>query len=278
MNHLSINDYFSSSPSSLSSSSFSSNASDGTCTPLSYNGDNNSERSETPSSLTNISLNELTGSPSYTNSVQQVSTSPSKSNGGSYCGYVESYPYYYKLNRLYNALAIQKLQTEKFKKIMRNKPQQYSQQSSPASKSPSTTPAPSQATASIAGASTSIQIPKQQQRGSQKTQNFSSNRKSSQQQKSSPRTSTLAEAYSPNSYQQYHRQHLTPPQFITMPNNYYQMVHNNDLLLPNQSSIVAAATASSVITANDQTSNNANNGLFDTMNWLRGPDLVKSKN
>ena len=35
---------------------------------------------------------------------------------GSYCGYVESFPYYYKLNRLYNALALQKMQTEKLKK------------------------------------------------------------------------------------------------------------------------------------------------------------------
>ena len=34
----------------------------------------------------------------------------------SYCGYVESFPYYYKLNRLYNALALQKMQTERLKK------------------------------------------------------------------------------------------------------------------------------------------------------------------
>lgn len=33
-----------------------------------------------------------------------------------YCGYVESFPYYYKLNRLYNALAVQKIQTERLKK------------------------------------------------------------------------------------------------------------------------------------------------------------------
>jgi len=33
-----------------------------------------------------------------------------------YCGYVESFPYYYKLNRLYNALAVQKMQTERLRK------------------------------------------------------------------------------------------------------------------------------------------------------------------
>ena len=33
-----------------------------------------------------------------------------------YCGYVESFPYYYKLNRLYNALAVQKMQADRMKK------------------------------------------------------------------------------------------------------------------------------------------------------------------
>ncbi|CAF0763763.1 unnamed protein product [Brachionus calyciflorus] len=37
-------------------------------------------------------------------------------NDQSYCGYVESFPYYYKLNRLYNALAVQKMQTERLRK------------------------------------------------------------------------------------------------------------------------------------------------------------------
>jgi hypothetical protein len=276
MSHLTINDYFSCSPSSLSSSSFSSNASDGTCTPVSYYGDNNSERSETPSSLTNISLNELTATPPQN---QQISTSPSKSNGGAYCGYVESYPYYYKLNRLYNALAIQKLQTEKFKKIMRNKqqqPQQYSQQSSPASKSPSTTPAPQ--TTTTATKTTSIQIP-QQQRG-QKTNKQNPTRRTYQQ-KSPPKQSTLVDAYSPITYQQYN--HLTPPQFM-IPNSYYPMVNNTDLLIPNvQNTLAASSIVTTQTTNNDQANsatnnNNNNNTLFDTMNWLRGPDLVKSKN
>lgn len=54
-------------------------------------------------------------------STKQVSsgTSPSGSasgDGDAYCGYVESFPYYYKLNRLYNALAVQKMQTDRLKK------------------------------------------------------------------------------------------------------------------------------------------------------------------
>ncbi|CAF3244820.1 unnamed protein product [Rotaria socialis] len=36
------------------------------------------------------------------------STTSNESSDSGYCGYVESYPYYYKLNRLYKALAIQK--------------------------------------------------------------------------------------------------------------------------------------------------------------------------
>lgn len=62
-------------------------------------------------------------------------TSPSSSSSSSsgqktakkedsYCGYVESFPYYYKLNRLYNALALQKMQTERLKKsgLLNNSP------------------------------------------------------------------------------------------------------------------------------------------------------------
>ena len=266
MNNLTISDYFSCSPSSLSSSSFSSNASDGTCTPVSYYGDNTSERSETPSSLTNISLNDLS-MPSNNNS--QTSTSPSKS-GGAYCGYVESYPYYYKLNRLYNALAIQKIQGDKLKKMMRNK---QSANISPASKSPCTTPAPSITTT----ATNSIQIPKNRGQKGQKQQNL--NRK--YQQKAS---TVLGESCSPTTGYQ----HLTvPQQFINSPNNFYQMSQ----LLTNSELIAAQANANSTLTVSSSpltptptatttspTATNDQTTLFDTMNWLRGPDLVKSKN
>ncbi|CAF1078436.1 unnamed protein product [Adineta steineri] len=37
------------------------------------------------------------------------STTSNESSDSGYCGYVESFPYYYKLNRLYKALAIQKV-------------------------------------------------------------------------------------------------------------------------------------------------------------------------
>ncbi|CAF1323500.1 unnamed protein product [Adineta steineri] len=37
-----------------------------------------------------------------------LSTTSNESSDSGYCGYVESYPYYYKLNRLYKALALQK--------------------------------------------------------------------------------------------------------------------------------------------------------------------------
>jgi hypothetical protein len=55
------------------------------------NDENNSqpERSDTPHSTHSTTSNESTDS--------------------GYCGYVESYPYYYKLNRLYKALALQKV-------------------------------------------------------------------------------------------------------------------------------------------------------------------------
>ena len=39
-----------------------------------------------------------------------------KEKEDTYCGYVESFPYYYKLNRLYNALALQKIQAERLRK------------------------------------------------------------------------------------------------------------------------------------------------------------------
>lgn len=39
-----------------------------------------------------------------------------------YCGYVESFPYYYKLNRLYNALAVQKLQADRLRKSNNSSP------------------------------------------------------------------------------------------------------------------------------------------------------------
>ncbi|UJR21770.1 hypothetical protein I4U23_024845 [Adineta vaga] len=56
----------------------------------SYSEENHSqpERSDTPQSMHSTTSNESTDS--------------------GYCGYVESYPYYYKLNRLYKALALQK--------------------------------------------------------------------------------------------------------------------------------------------------------------------------
>ena len=40
-----------------------------------------------------------------------------KKGDSAYCGYVESFPYYYKLNRLYNALALQKMQADRMRKI-----------------------------------------------------------------------------------------------------------------------------------------------------------------
>ncbi|CAF0735369.1 unnamed protein product [Rotaria sordida] len=60
------------------------------------------------------------GSPSDGNNMQpdrsdtpysMHSTTSNESSDSGYCGYVESFPYYYKLNRLYKALAIQKLST-----------------------------------------------------------------------------------------------------------------------------------------------------------------------
>ena len=72
-----------------------------------------------------------------------------------------------------------------------------------------------------------------------------------------------------------------------IPNNNYQMVNNTDLLMPNvQSTLTASSPVILATPNNDQTNNtttnnnnnNNNNTLFDTMNWLRGPDLVKSKN
>jgi len=45
-----------------------------------------------------------------------------KAKEDTYCGYVESFPYYYKLNRLYNALAVQKLQTDRLRKNNNSSP------------------------------------------------------------------------------------------------------------------------------------------------------------
>ena len=63
----------------------------------------------------------LSKSPSDTRKADSKSPNSEKKED-SYCGYVESFPYYYKLNRLYNALAVQKMQTERLKKapIMNN--------------------------------------------------------------------------------------------------------------------------------------------------------------
>jgi hypothetical protein len=63
----------------------------------------------------------LSKSPSDTRKADSKSPNSEKKED-SYCGYVESFPYYYKLNRLYNALAVQKMQTERMKKttIMNN--------------------------------------------------------------------------------------------------------------------------------------------------------------
>ncbi|RNA12126.1 hypothetical protein BpHYR1_017468, partial [Brachionus plicatilis] len=47
---------------------------------------------------------------------EEEKSKPAKKSDSAYCGYVESFPYYYKLNRLYNALALQKMQTERLKK------------------------------------------------------------------------------------------------------------------------------------------------------------------
>lgn len=60
----------------------------------------------------------------------------------SYCGYVESFPYYYKLNRLYNALAVQKMQTERLRKtgIFNNNSNSSSLSTTPNPASTGTTP------------------------------------------------------------------------------------------------------------------------------------------
>lgn len=62
-------------------------------------------------------------------------TTGDKSGKGedSYCGYVESFPYYYKLNRLYNALAVQKLQADRLRKNTNNISQPGSNHTSPSS-------------------------------------------------------------------------------------------------------------------------------------------------
>lgn len=107
--------------STYSSPSSSSSLSDsGTHTPISsyyYNFDSSSERSDTPQSMYQQQL-QLSQQPSQPPS-PAPSTKTAGSSPSSYCGYVESYPYYYKLNRLYHALAIQKAQQDRFKKIIR---------------------------------------------------------------------------------------------------------------------------------------------------------------
>ena len=61
---------------------------------------------------------------------QQQQQAADKKDDAAYCGYVESFPYYYKLNRLYNALAVQKMQTERLRKTgLNNSPVSFSPQS-----------------------------------------------------------------------------------------------------------------------------------------------------
>ncbi|CAF3642542.1 unnamed protein product [Rotaria sp. Silwood1] len=74
------------------------------------------------------------------------STTSNESSDSGYCGYVESYPYYYKLNRLYKALALQKTSAnpQSIRKVPNHRrvpPHIYQQQfrtSSPFSMSPPT--------------------------------------------------------------------------------------------------------------------------------------------
>jgi hypothetical protein len=54
----------------------------------------------------------MTNQPDRSDTPHSVnSTTSNESSDSGYCGYVESFPYYYKLNRLYKALAIQKFNT-----------------------------------------------------------------------------------------------------------------------------------------------------------------------
>jgi trimeric autotransporter adhesin len=66
--------------------------------------------------LSEFSNKDLSPQEKQSNTDDIKSKNDAKKKDESYCGYVESFPYYYKLNRLYNALAIQKMQTERLKK------------------------------------------------------------------------------------------------------------------------------------------------------------------
>jgi hypothetical protein len=61
------------------------------------------------------------------------STTSNESSDSGYCGYVESFPYYYKLNRLYKALALQKLSlnTNQMGKVAHNPPVSHQQRRVP---------------------------------------------------------------------------------------------------------------------------------------------------
>ncbi|CAF0748642.1 unnamed protein product [Didymodactylos carnosus] len=81
-----------------------------------YNGANHTY-SSMPISVPSPVMTIDTSSPSYGSPIEversdtphsHHSTASNDSTDSGYCGYVESFPYYYKLNRLYKALAVQK--------------------------------------------------------------------------------------------------------------------------------------------------------------------------
>ncbi|CAF0812224.1 unnamed protein product [Didymodactylos carnosus] len=101
-----------------------------------YNGGNYTYSSmpiAVPTQMTNID----TSSPSYGSPTEversdtphsHHSTASSDSTDSGYCGYVESFPYYYKLNRLYKALAVQKYAGIQMKQPMHPNRRSYNNQ------------------------------------------------------------------------------------------------------------------------------------------------------
>jgi len=72
---------------------------------------------EAKSSMNNkINNSEKSSSPSRSSPNGKSKLEQENKKEESYCGYVESFPYYYKLNRLYNALAVQKMQADRLRK------------------------------------------------------------------------------------------------------------------------------------------------------------------
>jgi hypothetical protein len=228
--------HFSCSPSSYStesSSSMCSNASDGTRTPVSTYGD--SERSDTPSALHN----------------DQHQQQPNKS----YCGYVESYPYYYKLSRLYNALTIQKMQSDRLRKQLigpTNKhPQQVqlnqamqTKQQKQSLKQNKTHKSQSQSRLTNA-----INIPIQQQVSPSVTPPKSPYRQNN------PFYGQVPQSASPLNYMFFNQIQQMVPEINQAPQT------------------MSTVTATQSTTQQPQVSYNS----YDSMNWIRGNDLIKLK-